>query len=451
MTIRDAASGPRPAGIEARLRAAGLPPLPRMAWLEVDLERLAGNVAAIRSGLPPGVTVEVVVKADAYGHGAVPVAHAALAAGARGLCVATLDEALELRAAGITAPIMVLFQVPPDAAAVAARADVAIAAGDPHLLAEALAAHGAARRAARRAMPDLGIQLALETGLGRDGLTIPEAIVACRLIAASPGVVLRGAWSHLQAPADRARTDEQVERFAAAVDALRAAGIDVPHRHLLASGGILAVERLVGRERPVFDGLRVGLAAYGIIPDGLAIGSGAAAIHAGLRPVLSLHARPIRVADLPAGSGISYGPSFVTARPSRIATLPLGYADGWVRSLSNRATALVRGHRVPLVGNVAMDALMADVTDVPGAPVTSADEFVLLGAQDGVEITAGELARERTTITWEVVAVMSRRLPRVYTARALPVGIRTLTEDRGTWRSLRSGTATSATSRSTPS
>ena len=443
--------GTRGDGVDARLRAAGLPPLPRTAWLEIDLDRLAGNLAAIRAALSGAVTVEVVVKADAYGHGAVPVAHAALAAGARGLCVATLDEALELRRAGVSAPVLVLFQVPPDGAVVAARAGVAIAAGDAGLLGEAIAAYGAARRRARRTLPDLGVQLAIETGLGRDGLTIAEAVVAGRLVAASPGVVLRGASSHLQAPADRAVTDGQVERFAVAVDALRGAGIEVPHRLLLASGGLLAVERLVGGERPLFDGLRVGLAAYGIVPNGLAIGSAATGIHAGLRPVLSLHARPIRVADLPAGTGISYGPSFVTARPSRIATLPLGYADGWVRTLSNRATALVRGRRVPLVGNVAMDAVMADVTDVPGPPVTPADEFVLLGAQGGDEITAGELAQERTTISWEIVAVMSRRLTRVYTARAVTVGIRTLTEERGRWRSSRSGTATSATSRSTRS
>jgi len=443
--------GTRGDGVDARLRAAGLPPLPRTAWLEIDLDRLAGNVAAIRAALPGAVTVEVVVKADAYGHGAVPVAHAALAAGARGLCVATLDEALELRRAGVSAPVLVLFQVPPDGAVVAARAGVAIAAGDAGLLGEAIAAYGAARRRARQTLPDLGVQLAIETGLGRDGLTIAEAVVAGRLVAASPGVVLRGAWSHLQAPADRAVTDGQVERFAVAVDALRGAGIEVPHRLLLASGGLLAVERLVGGERPLFDGLRVGLAAYGVVPDGLAIGSAATGIHAGLRPVLSLHARPIRVADFPPGTGISYGPSFVTARPSRIATLPLGYADGWVRTLSNRATALVRGRRVPLVGNVAMDAVMADVTDVPGPPVTPADEFVLLGAQGGDEITAGELAQERTTISWEIVAVMSRRLTRVYTARAVTAGIRTLTEERGRWRSSRSGTATSATSRSTRS
>ena len=146
---------------------------------------------------------------------------------------------------------------------------------------------------------------------------------------------------------------------------------------------------------------------------------------------MSLHARPVRVADLPAGWGISYGPTFRTARPSRIATLPLGYGDGWSRQLSNRASALVRGRRVPLVGNVAMDAVMADVTDVPGPPVDGNDEFVLLGRPGDERITAEDLARERTTNSWEVVTAMARRLPRVYHAAAGPVGLRTLTERRG--------------------
>ncbi len=437
--------------IEERLRVAGLPALPRTAWLEIDLDRLAGNLAAMRAALPSTVAIEIVVKADAYGHGAVPVAWAALAAGAAGLCVATLDEALELRRAGIDAPLLVLFAIPPGGAPIAARAGIEIAAGDAGLLEEALAAYAAARRRSRAGFPDLGIQLALETGLGRDGLTAAEAVAAAKRISATPGAVLRGAWSHLQAPADRPRTDAQVGRFADALGDLEAGGTRIVHRHILASGGLIGVERLVGGERPAFDGVRVGLAALGIVPEGVPVGPAAAGIHAGLRPILSLRARPIRVADLPAGSGVSYGPSFVTARPSRIATLPLGYADGWPRSLSNRATALVRGLRVPLVGNVAMDAVMADVTDVPGRPVTPADEFVLLGAQGSDAISAADLAQERTTISWEVVATLSRRLTRVYTSRAVAVGLRTLTEDRGTWRSSRSGTATSAISRSTRS
>jgi alanine racemase len=434
--------------IEARLRAAGLPALPRSAWLEVDLDRLAANVTAIRAALPPATALEVVVKAAAYGHGAVPVAGTALAAGATGLGVATLDEALELRRGGIDAPILVLFGIPPDEAPAAARAGVEIAASDPRQLVRALDAYAGARGRARRAFPTLGVQLAIETGLGRDGLSPDEAVAAARRIAATPGAELRGAWSHLQAPADRPRTDGQVERFAAALEVLRDAGVVVPRRHILASGGLLAVDRLLAAERPAFDSLRVGLAAYGIVPEGLPIGAAARGIDAALRPVLSLRARPIRVADLPRGTGISYGPTFVTTRASRIATLPLGYADGWGRALSNRATALVRGIRVPLVGNVAMDAVMADVTDVPGPPVSPSDEFVLLGPQGSDEITAAELAQERTTISWEVLATMSRRLTRVYTARAAAVGIRTLTEDRGTWRSSRSGTVTSATSRS---
>ncbi len=422
-----------PAPIEARLRAAGLPPLPRTAWLV------------------PLASLEVVIKADAYGHGAAAAGWAALAGGARGLCVATLDEALELRAGGLDAPITVLFAIPPDGAPAAARARVAISASDPVLLERALAEYAAARRRARRAMPGLEVQVAIETGLGRDGLSQAEALVAARAIAAAPGAALVGAWTHLQAAGDRARTDDQVERFAAAAAALRGAGYAVPHCHVLASGGLMAADGLVTGRQPVFDGLRVGLVAYGIAPEGVAVGAGGADVAAALRPALSLRARPIRVADLPVGTGISYGPTFSTARPSRIATLPLGYADGWPRSLSNRAVALVRGGRVPLVGNVAMDAVMADVTDVPGEPVTVDDEFVLLGEQGAEAITAADVAQLRTTISWEVVAGMSRRLPRVYTAGAVAVGIRALTEERGPWRSSRSGTATSATWRSTRS
>jgi alanine racemase len=137
------------------------------------------------------------------------------------------------------------------------------------------------------------------------------------------------------------------------------------------------------------------------------------------------------VTDLPAGAGIGYGPTFRTSRPSRIATLPLGYGDGWSRALSNRASALVRGTRVSLVGNVSMDAVMADVTDVPGPPVGLMDEFVLIGRSGDERITVGTLAQGRTTNSWEVVTDMSRRLPRVYHAAAGPVGLRTLTERKG--------------------
>ena len=156
-----------------------------------------------------------------------------------------------------------------------------------------------------------------------------------------------------------------------------------------------------------------------------------ATARADLQPVLSLHARPVRVVDLPAGWGISYGPSFTTERPSRIATLPIGYGDGWARSLSNRAEALVRGRRVPIVGTVAMDAIMVDVTDVPGPPVGVDDLFTLIGAQGDQRIGAHDLAQTRTTISWEIVTAMSRRLPRVYHSAAGPLSVRYLVQRSG--------------------
>jgi alanine racemase len=170
---------------------------------------------------------------------------------------------------------------------------------------------------------------------------------------------------------------------------------------------------------------------YGIVPDGLTVDEHHAATAAGLRPILSLRARPVRVTELAAGTGVSYGPTFVTSRPSRIATLPLGYADGWPRSLSNRAHVLVRGRRVPAVGTVAMDAVMIDVTDVPGPAVTVDDEFTLIGSQDEETIDATEVARWGNTISYEIVTAMSGRLPRVYYAAARAVQMRAVAFDLG--------------------
>jgi alanine racemase len=270
----------------------------------------------------------------------------------------------------------------------------------------------------------LRVHLDVETGLGRAGLDPDQLATVAGRLRASPGVRLAGVWSHLQQADDVPRTDRQAERFAGALVGLAEAWGRLPVRHFAASAGLL------GRVVPAYDAVRIGLATYGIVPDDVSAAATAVAPAAALRPMLALHARPVRVADLPAGTGIGYGPSFTTARQSRIATLPLGYGDGYPRALSNRAQALVRGRRVPLVGNVAMDALMVDVTDVPGPPVDLDDEFVLIGSQGTETIPIEELARLRTTNTWETVTAISRRLPRVYHAAAVPVGIRTI----ATWR-----------------
>ena len=409
--------------IETRLAAAGLPPLPRTAWLQIDLDALRGNLAALRSLAGSGVPVHPVVKADAYGHGAVPVALALEAAGADGFCVAAFDEAVALRAGGIRASDPGAVSDPGRArrgGGPPARDGVGRGPGPAGGPAGGHADHGGRHDAAE----PLDVELEVETGMGRGGFA-PEAVAsAASAVARAPHTRLAGLWTHLQASEDPDRTRDQLARFDAATARLREAGLPVPPRHVAASGGLFTgVEAL--------DGVRPGLAVYGIVPDelaGRALTADVSAAIAALRPVMSLHARPVRVADLPAGHGISYGPTFTTTRPSRIATLPLGYGDGFARAFSNRAEALVRGVRAPLVGNVAMDAIMFDVTDVPGPPVTPSDEFVLMGAQGDDRISVEDLARTRTTNTWEVVTQMAGRLPRVYHAAAGPVGLRTLTE-----------------------
>jgi alanine racemase len=396
-----------------------LPPLPRTAWLEIDLDALVANVDLLQASLPAGCRIEPVVKADAYGHGAVPVARALEAAGIRSFSVATYDEALELRLAGIEVPILILYPIPPEYIPAAFRHRFSVAAGDPVLLSRTLAALDA--MPAEDAAPEtLAIHLEVETGLGRGGFLPADVTAAAAAIEAAPRARLAGLWSHLQAAGNADITAGQVDRFGVAAALLESARATLPDRHLAASGAIL------GATAPNFDVVRAGLAQYGIVPDGLVLDDRALELVSRLRPVMSLRARPVRVARLAAGTGISYGPSFVASRDSVIATLPLGYADGWTRSLSNKAEVLVRGMRVPAVGTVAMDALMVDVTDVPGEQVTVDDEFTLIGEQDGLSITATDVAQWGNTISYEVVTGMSGRLPRVYYAAAKAVRMRTV-------------------------
>jgi alanine racemase len=402
----------RRAPIESRLAAAGLPPLPRTAWLEIDLDALRSNLGVLRDLAGPGAAIRPVVKADAYGHGAVPIARALEAMGVDVLCVATMDEALELRNGGVTAPLVVLYPIPAAWAAEAARLGVAVAVGDTVLLAELLSA-------VREAPHILEIELEVETGLGRGGFAGESLLEAAQQIERSPSIRLASLWTHFQEVDDVPLTRVQLDRFEAAAALLTQAGVTLPSRHAAASAALL------NGGVATYDGARPGLAIYGLLPDELEASHSDEAA-AGLRPILAMYARPVRVADLPADWGVSYGPTFRTARPSRIATLPFGYGDGWPRQLSNRASASVRGVRVPLVGNVAMDAVMADVTDVPGEPVDVHDEFVLIGTDEGERITVADLAHTRTTNRWEVVTNLSRRIPRVYHAAAGPVVLRAL-------------------------
>jgi alanine racemase len=394
--------------IEDRLRDAGLPPLDRPAWLEIDTAALAGNLAAIKARVGPDTQVWPVVKSDAYGHGAQVAARAFLASGAAGVCVATLDEARQLRSAGVTSPVLILYPIPPERLAEAADAgfEVAISTSDGAVAAaRAWEGSGAAAGGAR-----LVAHLEVDTGLTRMGLR-PEGVPAALETLDRPGIEVAAVWSHLATPEEPAFSAAQARALDDAAGAAR--GYRVTTTHLAATGGLLTG---LGMDRAL---VRPGLVAYGVAPDGLE----GAELAAAIRPAMRLVARSIRIEAVAAGTRVGYGGTWSAVRPSRIATLPVGYGDGYVRAYAP-GSVLVRGRRVPLVGVVSMDACMVDVTDVPG--VDGSDEAVLLGSQRDDAIDPRELARRRTTIPWEVLTGMAVRLTRVYDAPVGLLGVRTL-------------------------
>lgn len=401
------------ASIEERLSGAALPPLPRLAWLEIDTDALSQNLRVVRGLAPAGTRVAAVVKSDGYGHGLEVAARTFAAAGADLLCVATLDEALLLRRSGIRAPILVLYPIPPGAAATALENGLEIVvtdAADAAALTDAVLPRGRLLR----------VHLEIETGLQRGGIPPELAAGVASGLSSAPGIELAGLWSHLASSHDPGFSAGQRRRLEDAVRAVSVAGIDLPTLHLDATGGLF-----FGTGASL-ELVRPGLCLYGELPQTTHGGfdeRGTAAA-AQLRPAMTLKARPLRIVDVPQGTPVGYGGLWTAPRPSRIATLPVGYGDGYARSYQPGAQALVRGTRVPLVGSIAMDAVEADVTDVPD--VDTSDELVLLGAQGTDRITATELARRRNTIAWEVLAGMAWRLPRVYHAASGPTGVRTL-------------------------
>jgi alanine racemase len=394
--------------IDDRLRAAGLPTLPRPVWLEIDEAALANNVAVFRELIGPGVDLNAVVKADAYGHGLVPVARIFESAGVDRLCVASLDEALAIRDAGVSIPMLVLFSIPPGEVTTAARHRIEITASENTAMDEWLARIGDA---------NLVVHLEIETGLSRGGVKPDDAPALLRRLADAPGVRVAAIWTHVASPESEDATSAQVSEFERAATLIRAAGLPVPSRHMAATGGVLT-----GRV-PMYEGVRIGLGLYGLLPLDLPIPAEIRPFADRLRPAMALKCRALRIETFPAGTRVSYGGRWTAERESVIATLPVGYADSIPRP-APWGSALVRGQSVPLVGTVAMDAVMADVTEIPG--VNLQDEFVLLGEQGGVTISGEVLARGRNTIPWEVATSMSHRLPRVYHAASVLKGLRTL-------------------------
>ena len=361
----------------------------------IDPEAIRHNVSEL-SSLAPDSIFCAVVKADGYGHGAVTVANAALAAGASWLGVANVAEASRLRAAGIDAPVLLLSEPQPEEIDAALVSRVRLVVCRPETI-DAVAA-----RAVSLGIPDVDLHLKIDTGMRRIGCDPSEAGVLARRIAEAPGVRLEGSMTHLALAdePDDLTTDHQLDTFERALAGIEAAGVDPGLRHAANSAGTIAFPR------SHLDLVRAGIAVYGIAP------SAGLAGRVDLRPALAWTSRVSMVKPVRAGDGVSYGHRHRFQRDSVAATVPVGYADGLRRRLGVAGgEVLIRGRRCPMVGVVTMDQFVVDCG--PGAEVEVGDEVVLLGRQGCEEVTAASMGALVDTIGYEVVCGISARVPRV--------------------------------------
>jgi len=358
----------------------------------VDLDALSHNLREVQRVVGPRVRTCAVVKADAYGHGAVPVSRRLLSDGVQMLAVASLDEARELRRGGIAAPVLVLGGVAPGEAAVAVDLGLSVVAWDPASISRIAAAVPAGRR--------LRIHLKVDTGLGRIGALPVEIDAVCEALRSS-ALEVEGVLSHLasgEIPGDPG-VGRQIEEFERVLAALADRGFRPALRHLANSGGLLA------DRRTHFDMVRPGLVLYGALP------SPVLADRVRLRPVMQLRASVLQVKEIPAGHGVGYGSTHRMANDGRIAVLHLGYAQGVTRALSNRGTAILRGRPAPILGLVSMDHTTVDASAIPDVQV--GDEAILWGSDAGGNDVMS-VARLAGTIGYELLTGVPSVVPRSY-------------------------------------
>jgi alanine racemase len=372
----------------------------RPTWVEISLSKLRRNFQRVR-GLAEERKVMAVIKADAYGHGAVPVAQCLAGCGVDWFGVATVEEALELRAAGIEQPVLLLG---------------GLYMSDPsHLIEYRLTPSISSTmrldtyaECARRYGRPIEFHLKVDTGLGRLGLPLDRMAAFVGHYRELEGLQMKGLFTHLASAEDWAasQTDEQGERFNAALAQLRGLRIEPEWIHVSNSAALLT-----GRKFPE-NLARIGALLYGycvplIVPPGQELPKGPE-----FEPVLSFKSRIVYMKDVPSGTPLGYGAAFYTRRPSRIATVPVGYADGLSHALSNRGYAIVRDRRVRIVGSISMDLSLLDVTDVAGTNI--GDEVLLLGQAETCSISAVEIAQLLGTVPYEILCSIGKRVPRIY-------------------------------------
>ncbi len=369
---------------------------------EVNLEALRHNLRVVQRHAG-GAKVWAVLKADGYGHGAPAVARTLERAGADGFCVALLEEAIELREAGIRKSILVMGGYYGDAhQEVVARGLVPVVFDAGQIEAFARLVRGGFVEG------PVDVHLKIDTGMARLGVPMDQVAKIAAVLRDTPEVRVAGLMTHLacaDAPTND-ETSEQMLRFDEATATLARHGVRAPLRHAANSAAI-------GRGQARLDAVRPGIALFGTAPRSTGDGE---PLLTDLHQVIRVRTEIVDVREIPAGAPVGYGALFRAPRRARIATIPMGYADGLSRQLSNKGHVLVRGQRAPIVGAVSMDMSMIDVTDLPG--VALGDEAVILGAQEGVlgkgAILADEVAAHQGTIAWEVLTQISRRVPRFY-------------------------------------
>ena len=348
-----------------------------------------------------------VVKADAYGHGVREVSRVLLANGVQRLAVSMLDEAIQLRNSGISAPILILSYTDPARADEILENDVTQTVFS-HDLADALS------ESAVRHGTKVKVHIKIDTGCSRVGF-MPgySAIKDIILISKLPGMIIEGLYTHFATAdeLDKTYTYMQFERFMSICTELSRIGIHIPVKHVANSAGVMGFPEMH------LDMVRPGIILYGLYPSDEMDRSQLA-----LRPAMSLKANIILVKNVEAGTAISYGRKFTTARKSRIATIPIGYADGYSRLLTGKGRVLVNGQSAPIVGSICMDQCMVDATDTEGE-VAVGDEVVLFGRQGGSCIHVGEVASRMGTISYEVVCIIGKRIPRVYIENGIVSGV----------------------------
>ena len=361
--------------------------------VKIDLDAIASNMDAIRE--KAGVPVMAVVKADAYGHGAVQVARL-LQDKCAFFCVSSILEAMELRQAGLSTPILILGHTPADAFPTAIREGIRPTI---YRMQDALALSKAAQFLELPAR----FHFAVDTGMSRIGFQVTEEDAdICARIANLPGLFAEGLFSHFATAdcADLSRAEQQAERFAEFDGMLRRRGVKVPIRHLNNSAGLMNFAT-------PYEMVRSGIITYGMYPSD-EVDPGLLA----LRPALQWLSRVTHVKTLPAGREISYGGTYVTKADTVVATIPVGYADGYRRNLSGKFYVLIHGQKAPILGRICMDQMMVDVTAIPGVQV--GDRVTLVGTDGEEAITMEQISAQADSFNYEFVCGISRRVPRLY-------------------------------------